>query len=517
MSIRPRKLSEYGEILWRRKLVIIIVAAVMLKASFTIIERIPDKYESRASLVVIGQLLEGAQSHGTQISLVTQHVVSHANLVELARRYQLQQPEEDEDRSVQRLRKEVKLDTKLREYYPQVPESLSLSFRHPDPKVAQQVLSDIVAQFRDINETLKQRAELEERQLNEEIAELDASLLKFGRAAGTPATISPPINNNSAASRPDLLAAIDTLSDKQVMLERQISDQRQQIVEQEKLTKLSVPAAGARAGSSYGLLLLRKTELEAQLKDFATQYTEKNAKVIQARSQLAEVDRQLARLETDDSADIAAKVSPEARELRALQRDLNRLETEQELTRRELERKRRALTNLPARSSQGIVGSVARAGLGQAAMAESDRLNKRYARLMDRQEALRKERANIGGGAQLFQVVDPPHLPKTPVAPNRLLLKLLALALALAGGVLLVAAIELPQLFFIKNSRDVEFYLGALLLGLILETLTPVENSRMLKQRLARGFILLLLAAALLPACVLLLSRLQVFQMFANR
>ena len=78
----------------------------------------------------------------------------------------------------------------------------------------------------------------------------------------------------------------------------------------------------------------------------------------------------------------------------------------------------------------------------------------------------------------MFQVIDAPLAQPAPVGPNRLLLRLIGLGIALALGLLVASAREFPRLFLIHNDRDVEYYLGTPVLALIPETLTPFERSR---------------------------------------
>jgi uncharacterized protein involved in exopolysaccharide biosynthesis len=54
-TLRPRGLFEYFEILWRKKLLIFLVTASVSIAAFLIIRRIPNIYESRASIVISNQ------------------------------------------------------------------------------------------------------------------------------------------------------------------------------------------------------------------------------------------------------------------------------------------------------------------------------------------------------------------------------------------------------------------------------------------------------------------------------
>jgi uncharacterized protein involved in exopolysaccharide biosynthesis len=515
-SVRPRALAEYLSLIWHRKLLIILIAAIVLKAAFTIIDKLPEIYESRAALVVTARPSDDPQVIGTQIVAVTQQVKSRVWLEPLIRRHQLSRPGEGIDDTVGRLGREIRLETRLREYYPQAPESVSIAWRNSDPKLAQQVVTDLVAIFNEANESLRAEAVSEAARISSQIAEIEGPLGQLSKqraAARSPRTSERGVDD-PATSRPALATSVDTLSDKQFALERQIAEQKQQIADQQKL--VSAAPSAARSSGAYGVLLTRKAELEALLKDYATQYTEKNTKVIQARSQLAEIERQIAQLDSGSAAGSSAPAaaSPELRELRSLQRELSRMETELEVTKRELERKKQMLAALPASAPAQI--SAANTAGGSDLEAEYDRLSKRYVWLMERQDALQKIQAK-GAGAALFQTIDPPFLPQSPVAPNRRLLRLLALALALGLALLVVMLLELPRLFLIQNERDIDYYLGAPVLGLIPETLTPLEHSRARRQKAAWALGVGLLALTLLPALVILLDRLQIFHLLANR
>jgi uncharacterized protein involved in exopolysaccharide biosynthesis len=499
---------------WRRKLLIMLVAAGMVAATFPLISRLPNLYESRALVLVAGQADE-AQGGGGQITGVIQQLLSRASLATLAQRYQLNQAPEDFDAAAQRLRKEIKLETKLRDYYPQVPDSVALSYRHPNPRLAQQVLVDLVAHFEAANETRAQQVTSETRRITAELAELEELLRQFGeqKADAAKRTATAGQESTDLRTRFATVAAMETLSDREYALQQQLSQQQRLIAEQLKVVKAVPPA---RDGA-YGALLVRKTELEALLKEYAAQYTDKNPKVSQARAQLAEVNRQLAPFDVSGASPGSATASPEAQELRALQRDLARLETDLGVTQRELERKKQQLAALPASDGRGADTEMA--SKSARAEVEYDRLSKRYVWLLDKQYQLPKASVVAGGetGAGLFKIIDRPSLSQSPVAPNRFLLKLMALAAALLAGLLLAAAVEVPRLFLIHDPRDIEYFLGAPVLGLLPETLTPVERRHRRRQQWVKGLALALLVTALVPAVTLLLDRLQIFQMVANR
>jgi len=64
--MRPRGTFEYLGILWRKKLVILMVAASVSIATLQIIRRIPNVYESH-TLIVISYLVEWKSSSDARI------------------------------------------------------------------------------------------------------------------------------------------------------------------------------------------------------------------------------------------------------------------------------------------------------------------------------------------------------------------------------------------------------------------------------------------------------------------
>jgi hypothetical protein len=199
-----------------------------------------------------------------------------------------------------------------------------------------------------------------------------------------------------------------------------------------------------------------------------------------------------------------------------MRRELQRLETELEVAQRDLSRKTQSLKDLP-KESPGAGTDTAGAVRLNEAKAEYDRLMGRYNWLMDKQDTLRKLSGIDGPSGETFQVIDPPIARTAPVGPNRLLLKLIGVGIALALGLLIAAAWEVPRLSLIHNDRDVEYYLGTPVLAMIPETLTPGQRGRRRVLWGLRWVGLALLLGAMIPALVIVIDRAQVFQILANR
>src|SRR5215468_8507541 len=158
-SLRPRGVFEYLEILWRKKLLIFMVAASVLIAALLIIHRIPNLYESRSLIVISGQANDDQSPPATQFAALTQQMISRGNLTKIINRYDLyrQVPglASDPDATIEHLRKEIKLNIKMRNYYPEAPESLAISYRYSDPTTARRVMGDLVHVFEQANVTMR--------------------------------------------------------------------------------------------------------------------------------------------------------------------------------------------------------------------------------------------------------------------------------------------------------------------------------------------------------------------------
>ena len=94
---------------------------------------------------------------------------------------------------------------------------------------------------------------------------------------------------------------------------------------------------------------------------------------------------------------------------------------------------------------------------------------------------------------------------------------MIAMALSVIFSLVIILLLEFPRMFLLNDERDVEYYLGAPVIALIPETLTPVERGVHRRFRLTRGLILLCLAAGLIPILIIVLNRFQIFQILGGR
>ena len=487
-------------ILRRRKWLVLLYTAGVAFAALTLANAMPSVYESQSVLVISERAGKNPDARTSRIATARERVLSKTNLKALIDRYPLKSVTESVDSAVQRLREKIKIQTIFSfDSSPPVPVALYVSYRLTDPNLAQQVVTDVVATLDGTNDVLSKRSALEADWVNSQILRLERQLSKWGagRSMG--------FGGDPEAVRIALVSIIDSLNDKQYALERQVNEQERQIREQRRIAT-SFPKDGP-----LGALLLRKTELAAQLREFAPQYTEKNPKVLQAKTQLSEIDRQLGALGEKNPMGSAAY------ETLTLERELVRLQTELELARRESGRKKAdldALSRTYGFSSANGSGNPNRSRIESAA--SYDQLGTRYRSLLEQRDEIQRSSISAAWEPPLFAVIDPPNLPQLPVGPNRLKLAGFALALGLGAGLLILVIAEGRRLFVIQDHNDVAYFLGVPVLTVIPETFSLTERSLRSRRLLASRFGVVLLAAAV-PAMALAMRHLNFFQSVLSR
>jgi len=514
-SFRSRTLSEYLLIIWRRKLLVFLLATGMLISTFLVIDRLPNIYESRATVVTSGASSD-RQAVNARVAAATERLTSRAFLEPIISRYDPYNGGGNIDADVAEMRQDLKVETTYRSDFP---ERLTIAYRHTDPALAKDVATDLVSVFGKMNEAVEKQTAEDLSNLASQIGDVENRLREMGKLRAATAARQKAAGRAAGAvgaeraQRIASASSIETLTDKQFALEQQIGEQKRQIEEQQKIAKMA--PSDAKASSSYGVLLVRKAELEAQLKDYGAQYTDKNPKVIQARNQLGEINHQIAQLNAGGgNQDSASLNSAEGRELRSMQRELARMQTELSITQRELDRKKQGAPNSTSEKAVSAFIPTVAANTGGEADGEMqtdyESLRKRYDALLTKQDQLgRAQMATAGLDPGVFQLVDMPAQPRMPVGPNRFKYRMFGLAVALGVSLLVAFALEIPKLYAVTDDRDVEYYLGVPVIALIPETANPAEGrSRRLLLGRALGALLI---AALASVAIFLMNSLNLF------
>ena len=519
-SYRPRSVSEYVRILLSRKFLLLLAVGSMLAGTLAVIKRIPDSYQSTASIVITDSG-EGRDLVSGRVASAVERLSSRSFLEPIIDENHLYGDigAGDMGGAVARMRKDIKVDLK---YRGDIPEMVSLSYRNPNPSTARNVATELVSVFSRMNSAIENQNAEAQASTKEEMGQVEGRLRELGIAQASDESRRAAANrvqgemNLNRAQKIAAASSVEELTNKEYTLQQQVSEQKREIEQQENIIKTAPPPTN-EGSSSYGALLVKKAELEGQVKVFSSQYTDKNPKMMEAKTQLAALEKEITKIEGQGATSSKAG-SAEARELRAMQRDQAKMQIELDVTSRELAKRKQALGNSPA-------VPVSAASLPRAASvpagtdsADAESLKSRYTVLLNRREALQKEKVALAGlDPGIFQIVDPPAEPRSPSGPNRLKLVLVALAVSTVFGLALVALLEAPRLASVNSIPDVEYYLDTPVIALIPESLTGQENGRMRRLRLMRALASVLLAAALVPVFMAIFNYFQVFQILANR
>lgn len=497
------------------------MSLAMLLATLIVIRRIPNIYESSALVAVNLRNDPGSMPEMNWFAKLQQELTSRETSATLIRRHNLYPKAKDEEEAVGALEKALTIKTRMRNYSPQVPEAIEVSLRHWEPKKAQAVVTDLVRMFEHGNEERKTDASAEAGRLTSQIAEVEDRLHELAPERDIEIIRLESMYRSRAGAAVDsgrrgaVESSIEGLTDSEYTLRLQVDERRKEIGEHEKLVN-SMPATPGSA--AYGALLTEKSKIEADIQSYSDQYTDKHPKMIQLRNQLAELNRQINRLEAQTGGSMPMTMTPEGRELITMRRDLRRMEADLELTQRRLQRRSQQLSDMPRAGSRAApVMSARPTGGDDMARAEYDTLVKRYNWLLEKQDSLLKASAERDPARTMFHVINKANLPRLPAGPNRFFLQVFALALAVAFGLAVALAIETPRMFRINDSRDIEYFLGAPVLAMIPESLTPSERAHKRRLRLTRGAVIMAMAAVLAPVLVFLLTYLKVFQIIASR
>ncbi|MGH9822070.1 MAG: GumC family protein [Blastocatellia bacterium] len=515
-SYRPRPISEYLRILFSRKLLLLLAIGSMLVATVAVIRHIPDSYESNASIVVTDNG-EGRDLIAGRVAAAVERLSSRAFLEPIINENHLygNTANSNMDAAVARMNKDIKVDAK---YRGDTPEMVSFSYRNSDPTTAKNVATELVSVFSKMNNAIENQIAEAQASTAQEMGQIEGRLHQLGiekasdesrKAASSRAQSE---MNLARAQKVAAASSVEELTNKQYTLDQQIAEQKKEIAQQEIIAK-NAPPPKVEGSSSYGALLVKKAELEGQIKLYSGQYTDKNPKMVETKTQLAALEKEIAKVETS-GANTPDAGSAEARELRSMQRELAKMQIELDVTNRELAGRKQALGNGVVRAASTSDG-IAAASAGE--NADGEGLKTRYTALLNRQDALQREKVEQAGlDPGVFQIVDPPALPKSPSGPNRAKLVLVALGISFAFGLIAVALLEVPRLSSVNSIPDVEYYLDTPVIALIPETLTPEETGRMRRLRLLRSVASVLVAAGLVPLFMLAFNYLQVFQILAN-
>lgn len=494
-SPRPRTLTDYVRAARRHKSIVVVTAIVFGIAAGLALKRVPDTYESSATIIIE---TPSPVEPGRRANALRQQARDFARLEAIIVRRGLFKQEVEKGERIDDLVSQVRAGISVREDA-NLENQFTISYRAADPVTAQEITAELAGQLVGENRGAApaQSTGDEMDQLRRRAAELSSQLHQLEVKApwllaineATPIAPAP-----SAARIPQDAAraqqmTIESLKDRQYLIQQQLADLERRVASQRHVIEQQKKTSTLRDNPTYALLISKRAELQGQRDTLINrqELTDKHPRVTALTDQISAINRQIEELRQQD-VDLVSQ-SPEARELGALESERNRLKLELEINNREMARR---MTSPPAQAvSQASAIPPARRGAASAQLAQQYLgLKRDHEELMARAQDADSKRQPDAAQPEQSRLVEQPTLPRKPLAPNRWLLMLAALATGSAAGACCAVLAGTRSLASLQDARDVEHFARIPLLASIPRSLTAEERNlagRRAKIRLALG------------------------------
>src|SRR5687767_3567812 len=535
VEFRQRGPGEYARIAWKRKWLIILPAIAIATAVSWVVFQLPDLYESSTLIVVKPSTLPNTvvptiteDSLTRQINSIAQVVTSRSSLEPLIQKYDLYKTERERGEPMEMLIDYMRqnITVEVNKSRNDITNGFNITYRGRNARTTQAVTAELASKYIDeqtkntINSTTsaKQFIDQQVNQTKEELDAVDRERLDFMQknVGNLPSEAASLVGQLSGLREQQkaYISEVGRLQDRRSALTSQLA-LVQKTSEQLK-EDVAENTTDPKTTLAWSQLVSRKADLESQLTRLLTELRPKHPDVL---AKQAEVDSVNAAMEQ-----MIGEWKDRIREKQDKLRNrpdltVGALEVELQLVDGEIKRQQAVLAQVDSQVATVMqrINNVPGAEVTLGAL-ERDYQTKKAA-----YDQLLMQAQKIGLGADAasqqqgegIQVVDPANLPALPVAPKRLMLVGLGIAVGFAFGFLLAGLFEVPRLLTIQTSEDATHYTSLPVLMTVPELLTPAEALRVPRRR--RMFLAFGLAAMVLaiPALALILKLTQVFERFA--
>jgi polysaccharide biosynthesis transport protein len=536
VEFRQRTPGEYAKIAWKRKWLIILPAIAIATSVAWVVLRLPDVYESFTLIVVKPSTLPTGvvptmsdDNLTRQLTSIAQVVTSRSSLEPLIVKYDLYHVErlrgEPMELMIDIMRNNIKVEVNTSRN--DITNGFNISYRGRDPRATQAVTADLASKYIDeqtkstisANNSARQFIEQQARQAKDELDGVDKQRLDFMQKN---------LNNlpqqegslmgqltGLREQQKALIAEVGRLQDRRSALNSQLSMVKKQ--SENTITDVAENTTDPKTTPAWGSLVQRKAAIESELQRMLTELRPKHPDVLAKQAELDSVKKEMDSMIDDWKQKIRDKEAKLAKRPDLLAHDL---ENQISLTDGEIKREQDMLTG----NEKQISDLMQRLNSVPGAQVELSVLEREYATKKANYDQLLVQQNKIALGAdaasqqqgEIIQVIDPANLPALPIAPKRLMLAGVGLAMGLGLGLLLAAAFEIPKLLTIQTTDDAKHYTGLPVLISVPELLSPHEvraRPRRQKMLLALGIVATVIT---IPALALALKATHVFERFVS-
>ena len=531
VEFRQRTPSEYLKILRRRKWLIILPVIAVTAAVAWVVYRLPDVYESETLIVVKPATLPNSivptvteDSLTRQLTSIAQVVTSRSSLEPLVTKYDLYASErrrEPMEVIINAMRRDIQVAVNTSRN--DITNGFNIRFRGRDPRITQAVTAELASKYIDeqtkntVNSTAAARQFIDQQvlQTKTELDAVDKQRLEFmqSNVGNLPSEATSLVSQLSGLreQQKGLMSETGRLQDRRSALSSQLTLVKKQ--SEQTRDDLAENMTDPKTTLAWAELTKRKADLQAELQQLLTNYKPKHPDVIAKQAQIDGITTEMEQMIAEWKEKIKQK-----QEKLANRPDLSVASLTEEIKMVDGEIKRQQkLTSDNEKAIADIITRINNVPGAEVALGaiERDYQTKKtaYDQLLTQQQkiALGNEAAQQQQGEGI-EVIDPANLPSKAVAPKRLMLSGIGLAVGLGLGLLLAGVFEVPRLLTIQSSEDARHYTGLPVLVSVPELLTPQEaRSRPRKRRLllAAGMAVTIVT---IPLLALVLKLTHVFE-----
>ena len=536
VEFRQRTPSEYLRILQRRKWLIILPVVAITAAVVWVVYRLPDVYESSTLIVVRPSTLPTSMvptvtedSLTRQLTSISQVVTSRSSLEPLVVKYDLYKTErlrgEPMESVIAMMRKDIKVEVNTSRN--DITNGFNITFKNREPRVTQAVTGELASKYIDqqtssttqTSNSARVFIDNQVRQAKEELDQKDKERLDFmNRNLGSLPSEAQSLISQLTGLREQqkaLMAEIGRLQDRRSASNSQLAllKQSNQTAKEQAAEDVTDP----KTTMAYSQLVTRKAQLEGELTKLKQDYTPKHPDVISKQAEIDKVQESMDQM----IAEWKDKIREKAERInKRPDLTVSAVENEIKMTEGEIKRQQDFL----AQNDKAIAAITERINNVPGSEVALGALERDYNTKKAAYDSLLAQQAKISLGddaikqqqGEGIQVVDAANLPSIPVAPKRLLLSGIGVALGLAVGLLLAGVFEIPRLLTIQTTEDARHYTGLPVLIAVPELLTPQEARAVPRRRrlmLAAGFAVTIVS---IPLLALALKLTHVFELLSQ-
>jgi polysaccharide chain length determinant protein (PEP-CTERM system associated) len=531
-EFRQRKPSEYLKILQRRKWLVILPTIAITIAVAMVVFRLPDIYESSTLIVVRPSTLPKnvvpsvtEDNLTRQLAGIQQVVNSRSSLEPLVEKYELYKAErlrgEPLDSVVNMMRADI--NVKVNTSRNDITNGFNISYRYRDAKTAQVITAELAGKYISeqtanqvhSGEAARQFINSQVAQIKEELAAIDRQRLDFmSTHVGNLPSEATGLFNQLAGLREEqkaLMTEVGRLQDRRAAASSQLAVLKESRAQ--TIIDTAENITDPKTTQGWSQLVARKAALEGELTRLEQEYKPAHPDVIAKKKEVDQVKEQMDGLVGEWKDKIKTRTE-------RLEKNPNpgiaAAEAEIKLAEGEIKRQQKMLAD----NEKAIAALIERINNVPGVEVALGAIEREYSTKKAAYDDLLEQQQKIGLNTEAIvqqqgegiEVIDPANMPSKPVAPKRIMLSSLGLAVGLGLGLLLVGIFEGPRLLTIQNSEDARHYTGLPVLLAVPELLTPQEARAVPRRRkliLAAGVIATLVS---IPMLALALKLTHVFE-----